>query len=750
MIALRPVVMLFVASSYAALAGWDLLRRPLAGRAWSWLLFYCAAGCAWAALDAADSAGWLSGWLGDIPAHVPLYAAFSLGILLLYLTRQFLRARLLATHGYWLGAFWLAAMLLLDSNMLRLAPVVPTWPGWVVDRLALTRAGLVVGWSVYTANAVLLTIQVYRRTQQPLHRNRQAYWSVSLSLTVVAMAVTLIGQSVAGSLVLLAAGFVMALGLLTHELLDVRQVMRQVVSLTVVTGLSVGIYTVAILAAPWLQYWFPGLPGLLAAVGLAVMVVALANPGISLVQRRLERWATGANYDAQLMVGKYSLTIGNIVDLDLLATVALDLIHEAIGNQRGVLFIVDPPASDRDEAQFYGLRAAGALGNGPQNGALLVDSPIATHFKQEYAALTQYELDLNARFQQVAASERVWLQSMAMDVYVPIYASRQWIGLFALGPKASRHRYFDPDLRLLSTLADQTAVALQNARLVDDLKRLNTRIQDANNALDAANQSLAHLDRIKSDFINVISHELRTPLSILYGYAQILLDDVGVNGDDYHRQLVEGINTGTTRMQEIIENMLDVTKIDSRALVLSSTPVSIEIIVSQILISLRRPLAERQLSVESRSLADLPPVEGDPAALSKVFHHLVVNAVKFTPDGGHITVSGRCLDNALPGGALEIAIDDTGIGIDPRFLDLIFTKFYQMGEVALHSSGKTKFKGGGPGLGLAIAKGIVEAHGGRLRAESSGHDEDRLPGSRFLVLLPLKQSGPGTARPPAH
>ena len=319
--------------------------------------------------------------------------------------------------------------------------------------------------------------------------------------------------------------------------------------------------------------------------------------------------------------------------------------------------------------------------------------------------------------------------------------------MFALGPKLSRHRYFDNDLQLLSTLADQTAVALQNARLVDDLVRLNAQIKDANTALDQANQQLAHLDRIKSDFINVISHELRTPLSILYGYAQILLGESGENGDAYHRQLVEGINTGATRMQEIIENMLEVTQIDTRALVLSANPVSIETVVSKVLSQLSRPLAERDLKVEMVNLGTLPPVEADAIALSKVFRHLVVNALKYTPDGGRITVTGRCLDDGLPGGAVEIAIRDTGIGIDPRFLDLIFTKFYRMGEVALHSSSKTKFKGGGPGLGLAIAKGIVEAHGGRLRAESSGYDETNLPGSRFVVVLPLTQSNRTTPEP---
>jgi signal transduction histidine kinase len=99
--------------------------------------------------------------------------------------------------------------------------------------------------------------------------------------------------------------------------------------------------------------------------------------------------------------------------------------------------------------------------------------------------------------------------------------------------------------------------------------------------------------------------------------------------------------------------------------------------------------------------------------------------------------------NGSPDEGVQIVVSDTGIGIDPKFHELIFTKFYQTGKVELHSSGKTKFKGGGPGLGLAIARGIVLAHGGRISVESSGHDESVCPGSRLIVMLPLTQKKAG-------
>jgi len=737
---IRSVVMLAVAATYAAIIGRVVWRRPPANNAWPLLALYAALGAFWSVWLAAGYAGWLAAGPADVVAHLSQYEAFSLSILFLPLTQAFLRARGDGRHWVVFGAVWLIAVVLLDSNWLPVAPVLMQWPGWVIRRIALTQVTLVIGWGLAIANSILFTIQTYRRTRQPLHRNRQAYWSLALALSVAAMAVIFVRQEAAGNLVLLAAGLVITLGIVTHQLPDVQQALRQAAVLTAAALLMILVYSAAILLAPSLQSLLPHLNTTLAAIVVAALIVLVVNPLLGRLWRRLSRWASGAHYDAQKLVGEYGLAISGIVELDRLAIVALGLIRDAIGLEHGILLVVDPPGLDTNAAQFYALRPAGALGGPPLPGALLADSPIASYFTQEYSPITQYEFDLNPRFKETSTSERVWLQAMSMDLFVPIYASQRWIGLLALGPKLSRQRYFDEDLRLLSTLAEQTAVALQNARLVDDLTRLNLQIQQANTALDLANQRLAHLDRIKSDFINVISHELRTPLSILYGYGRILLDEVEQGeSDDYHRQLIEGINTGTARMQEIIENMLDVTKIDSRALVLSSKPVSLDSIINQELAQLRRPLADRRLAVQSDNLAQLPPVEADGAALAKVFHHLMVNAVKFTPDGGQITVTGRCLDGEFPGGAVEVAINDTGIGIDPRFLDLIFTKFYQMGEVSLHSSGKTKFKGGGAGLGLAIARGIVEAHGGRLRAESSGHDETRMPGSRFVVVLPLAQ-----------
>ena len=120
---------------------------------------------------------------------------------------------------------------------------------------------------------------------------------------------------------------------------------------------------------------------------------------------------------------------------------------------------------------------------------------------------------------------------------------------------------------------------------------------------------------------------------------------------------------------------------------------------------------------------------------------MVVNAIKYTPDGGKVIISTRpvMIDDEIPG--VEITVRDTGIGLDSAHHELVFEKFYQAGRVAIHSSGKTTFKGGGPGLGLAIVRGVARAHGGKVWVASLGHDETTFPGSTFILQLPIHPLG---------
>ncbi len=336
-----------------------------------------------------------------------------------------------------------------------------------------------------------------------------------------------------------------------------------------------------------------------------------------------------------------------------------------------------------------------------------------------------------------------WLPLNRSWLGVPLVINERVIGMISLTRRAAAD--FTPDdATVVSAFAGQAAIALENARLYAEIRRFNEQLEQMVQArteeLNKAYQTLEHLDKTKSDFIEVAAHELRTPLTVIKGYAQLLdLDPLLAQESDL-KLMLTGIVSGTVRLQEVVNNMLDVTKIDSEALHMHRSPVRITKIIRNLTIDFEAALRDRQLELSISDLENLPAIQADSEMLYKVFYHLTNNAIKYTPNGGSITITGQAIAEGDRPLAIEVVISDTGIGIDPKFHELIFEKFYQTGEVSFHSSGRTKFKGGGPGLGLAIAKGIVLAHDGRIWVESSGHDETRLPGSQFHVLLPAMAS----------
>lgn len=253
--------------------------------------------------------------------------------------------------------------------------------------------------------------------------------------------------------------------------------------------------------------------------------------------------------------------------------------------------------------------------------------------------------------------------------------------------------------------------------------------------LERTNRILEQMDRTKTRFIQVAAHELRTPLTIVQGYAQ-LIEAKSKENEQFTRYSV-GIIDGTNSMVDIIDNMLDVSRIETKQLAVMPADVRIDQVVERVETVFRTALEQRKLTLTARGLDALPLIRGDRDLLYKLFYHVIMNAIKFTPDGGHISVNGCVLEETHGQPQIEIAVRDSGIGVDPQYHELVFEKFYQTGEVLVHSSGKTKFKGGGPGLGLAIARGIVDAHGGRIWLESPGHDEEKRPGTTVYVRLPV-------------
>ncbi|MEO5886898.1 MAG: HAMP domain-containing sensor histidine kinase [Anaerolineales bacterium] len=267
---------------------------------------------------------------------------------------------------------------------------------------------------------------------------------------------------------------------------------------------------------------------------------------------------------------------------------------------------------------------------------------------------------------------------------------------------------------------------------------METRVAHISSEMEKVQKRMERVDKSKSAFISVAAHELKTPITLIEGYASMMDDLMRDKRTSNLEGLLAGMNTGINRLRSIVDDMIDVSLIDNQLLTLNFQPIQIAHTISAIEMEVGSVLANRKLKLELLEFDGSKQwIYADATRLMQAILNVVNNAIKYTPDGGKITVDGR----KLPG-FIEVIVADTGIGISAENQAIIFEKFGQLGSVELHSSGKTKFKGGGPGLGLPIARGILEAHGGSLWVESEDHDEYKCPGSTFHILVPARVDTP--------
>ncbi|MFB0536978.1 MAG: ATP-binding protein [Anaerolineae bacterium] len=287
---------------------------------------------------------------------------------------------------------------------------------------------------------------------------------------------------------------------------------------------------------------------------------------------------------------------------------------------------------------------------------------------------------------------------------VPLQVKGEVIGVLEAINKTGDEIFTQDDMQTLSTLAAHATIAIENARLVTETQK--------------AYEELSELDRLKSDFVAIASHELQTPLAVILGYASFLREEAtGVASEQ-----MDAVLQSALRLRSLIDDMVNLRHIETgeAELELELEQLSLNRLVATITAEFAS-LAEAKKQSVSIKLASQPPtVEADRQKLHLVLANLLSNAIKFTPEGGRIQVEVETRENEV-----WVSVRDTGIGIPPREQERIFDRFYQT-EPSL----TRRFEG--MGLGLSIAKGMVELHGGRIWVDSVEG-----MGSSFTLALPL-------------
>jgi len=286
---------------------------------------------------------------------------------------------------------------------------------------------------------------------------------------------------------------------------------------------------------------------------------------------------------------------------------------------------------------------------------------------------------------------------------------------------------------------DSVAIILRDItselKVAEQLDKKNIEMAKMNTELIHSNIELKKLAEKKSDFLSIASHELKTPLTSIMGYSDLIVDGMKDRVDGGVYRMIESINRAAGRLNSVINNILDITRIEQKKLRLKPEMINLKAVAQDCIDELAPAAASRSITINYFCAGNLPLFYGDRLRIQQVFTNLLSNAVKFSPDGSAVDLSIAAENNVR----FHITVKDRGIGIEVNEQKHIFDPFSEVGEVSKHHTDQTKFKGGGIGLGLSIAKGIVERHGGRIWVESDGVEKKpgEFPGSTFHIVLPV-------------
>jgi signal transduction histidine kinase len=413
--------------------------------------------------------------------------------------------------------------------------------------------------------------------------------------------------------------------------------------------------------------------------------------------------------------------LASTLDIDKLLTSVLQLLVEQIGFRRMALMLYDPRGQVAHDARVAGVpetvqRAASRLQLPVQeDGTLLAD--MLLHGR---ACLIR---DLDAAAPRMHPEVAALAREIDVRSFIsaPLKTSHHILGFIAAD--RSPELCTQEDLDLLTTIANHIAVALDNAlayrQLAQLTQTLEQRVEDRTQELQAANQKLLELDRLKSAFVSIVSHELRTPMTSIKGYVENMLDGLTGELTDKQAYYLGRVKYNAERLTRMINDLLDLSRIEAGRTELTLARVQVGDLLTDILEAFH-PMAEaKALTLHARPVGDPVSIRGDRDKLHQILTNLIHNALKFTPPGGEILLETHPTDPGL----VQFCVGDSGIGIPLHEHAKVFDRFYRGESVEVEQRGA--------GLGLAITKSLVELHGGRIWVESAPGK-----GSRFFFTIP--------------
>ncbi|OLB08275.1 MAG: hypothetical protein DMD98_08030 [Candidatus Rokuibacteriota bacterium] len=491
--------------------------------------------------------------------------------------------------------------------------------------------------------------------------------------------------------------FALMLGtsIVRYRLFDVNVAVKKGAIYLVLWGVLTSVIVLAEQYADWEQ-----LNPLWVILPLGFIMTLLVSPLGQRLETVVERLMFSRRRGCYETLLDLSQRMGMILDFGLLMET---LVH---GLVRGVpLTHCSLMIYDAARNAFVVYRDETNIGEGAAVNSIAMESPVVQWLNQTGRLLVKEEVKLNPEIAEYFETAEGELEEIHAALIVPLKIENKLTGILLVGEKLSGEIFDGQELEVLTVLANQVAISLENARLYEELA--------------ASNAQLMQASRLKSQFLASMSHELRTPLNSIIGFSKVLLNRL--DGDLTERQetYIRSVHNSGTHLLQLINGILDFSRIEAGKLEMMSEEVDLHELIDECIES-SMPLARgKQLKLEKNVPLELPRLVADRTKVKQILLNLLSNAIKFTAQG-RVFVSVQAEAEAV-----HVKVSDTGMGIRTEDLARLFEPFQQLDNPVTRAAG-------GTGLGLAISKKFVELHGGRIWADSREN-----AGSTFHFTLPL-------------
>ena len=516
--------------------------------------------------------------------------------------------------------------------------------------------------------------------------------------------------------------FILSYAILKYRLMDIRFVLGRgavyALSLITIIGLA---FLLMFLGNQFLS----AVPFNITGPLILIISILLFQPIFRFFEKLASQYFYYTFYSYQTVLTDLGRGLTRFLGLDQLSSLIVNTLMGTMKLDRTVILLRGPGDGEYQIQKNIGFR--------DENGISLVkDNFLTTWLERTQNPLVYEELSLIIRdTTEKEARERLErlqgnMKRIEAALCLPLFIEEKIVGMIVLGNKLSGEPYSTQDIELLTNLANQASIALQNARLYSEVKgfskKLEREVEKATKELKEAYEKLKNLDRAKSEFISIASHQLRTPLAAIKGYISMFLEGTYGKLSEKIKEPMENVYKSNERLIKLVNDLLNVSRIETGKIKLELQKTSIEDVISNIINELKIEAEKKNIYLKwQEPKKPLPEILVDRDKIRQVILNLIDNAIRYTNKGGiriiYQTANKKC----------QIIIADTGEGMTREEILHLFESFSRGGA-------GTQFYSEGAGLGLYVAKKFVEMHKGKIWAESPGKGK----GSTFYIELPIK------------